>query len=194
MLSPVPGPFLLETIALCPALADRMRTATLVSPVTATGNYSYTADRPSGRNYLLLGDAYAFIDPVFSTGVLLAMYSACAGADAIETCLDRPAGARAALKQFDAVTLHGLGVFSWFIYRIMTPGLRDLLMNPSQKFRMQPAILSLLAGDIFRGTPVRLRLAVFKLLYYLKSLGSFGRSLHAWKSRRRDLREASASG
>ena len=68
-----PRQFLLDTIALCPALAERLRDASLVSPVTATGNYSYMAEHPSGRNYLLLGDAFAFVDPVFSTGVLLAM-------------------------------------------------------------------------------------------------------------------------
>ena len=45
----------------------------------------------------MLGDAFAFIDPVFSSGVLLAMNSAFAGADTVDTCLTRSAagGARA---------------------------------------------------------------------------------------------------
>ena len=187
-----PQQFLLDTIALCPALAERLRDSSLVSPVTATGNYSYTADRPSGRNYLLLGDAYAFIDPVFSTGVLLAMQSAFVGADTIETCLDRPREAEGALKTFDGSARHGLQVFSWFIHRVMTPSLRHLLMNPSQRFRMQPAILSVLAGDVFRGTPVGLRLLAFKFLYYLHSLMTIRQSLTAWRARKRALREPDA--
>jgi flavin-dependent dehydrogenase len=184
-----PRQFLLDTIALCPTLAERLRDASLISPVTATGNYSYTAGRSSGRNYLLLGDAFAFVDPVFSTGVLLAMQSAFVGADTIETCLDRPREALGALKTFDASTRHGLRVFSWFIYRVMTPALRHLLMNPTQRFRMQPAILSVLAGDIFRGTPLGLRLLVFKFFYYLHSALSLKASLMAWQQRQRAIRE-----
>ncbi|MGH8632920.1 MAG: NAD(P)/FAD-dependent oxidoreductase [Burkholderiales bacterium] len=187
-----PRRFLLDTIALCPSLAERLRDASLVSPVTATGNYSYRAEHPSGRNHLLLGDAFAFVDPVFSTGVLLAMQSAFVGADTIETCLDRPREARGALKAFDASTRHGLRVFSWFIYRVMTPGLRHLLMNPTQRFRLQPAVLSVLAGDIFRGTPVGLRLLVFKILYYFNSVLSLRTSLMAWRQRKQAIQDAGA--
>ena len=184
-----PRQFLLETIALCPALAERLRDASLISPVTATGNYSYMAEHSSGPHYLLLGDAFAFVDPVFSTGVMLAMQSAFVGADTIESCLDRPREARSALKTFDASTRHGLRTFSWFIYRVMTPALRHLLMNPTQRFRLQPAILSVLAGDIFRGTPVGLRLLVFKFAYYLNSVRTLRRSLMAWRKRRRATQE-----
>jgi len=187
-----PRQFLLDTIALCPALAERLNDASLISPVTATGNYSYMAERSSGRNYLLLGDAFAFVDPVFSSGVLLAMQSAFVGADTIETCFDRPREARSALRTFDASTRHGLRMFSWFIYRVMTPALIHLLMNPTQCFRLQPAILSVLAGDIFRGTPLGLRLSIFKTLYYLVSLSNPRRTLTAWKIRKKVIHEPSA--
>src|SRR6185369_72002 len=187
-----PQQFLLQTIALCPALAERLRDASLVSPVTATGNYSYTAAHPSGRNYLLLGDAFAFVDPVFSTGVMLAMQSAFVGADTIETCLDRPREARRALKAFDASSRRGLRTFSWFIYRVMTPSLRHLLMNPTQRFRLQPAILSVLAGAVIQSTPLGLRLLTFKIVYYLHSALTLKTSLMAWKQRKRAIREPDA--
>ena len=120
------------------------------------------------------------------------MQSAFVGADTIEICLDRPREARSALQTFDASTRRGLQVFSWFIYRVMTPSLRHLLMNPTQRFRLQPAILSVLAGDIFRGTPLGLRLLVFKLVYYFHSMLTFNKSLMAWKQRRRAMREPDA--
>lgn len=91
-------------------------------------------------------------------------------ADTIETCLGRPREARRALKAFDASTRHGLRAFSWFIYRVMTPALRHLLMNPTQRLRPQPAVLSVLAGDIFRGTRLALGLSIFKTAYYFRSL------------------------
>jgi 2-polyprenyl-6-methoxyphenol hydroxylase-like FAD-dependent oxidoreductase len=184
-----PERFFLDTIALCPALAERLREARLGSPVTATGNYSYHARRATGRNYLMLGDAFAFIDPVFSTGVFLAMQGAFTGADTVEACLDHPEKAHIALKAFDSTMRLGPSVFSWFIYRVTTPGLRHLFMNPANRFRLQEALLSLLAGDIFRGTPVRSRLLAFKALYYLNSALNPKRSLMAWKKRKQSIQE-----
>ncbi len=183
-----PAQFLLDTIALCPALTERLKGAQLISPVTATGNYSYTANRASGRNYLLLGDAFAFIDPVFSSGVFLAMNSAFIGADTVETCLDQPRQAARALKTFDAVLRRGPKAFSWFIYRATTPTLRDLFLRPSNFFRLEAAILSLLAGDIFRSTPLKLRLFVFKAVYYFNNLINLKQSLTAWKKRKHAIR------
>jgi flavin-dependent dehydrogenase len=179
--------FLFDTIKLCPALAERLRDARLVSPVTATGNYSYVAKRTMGRNYLMLGDAYTFIDPVFSTGVLIAMQSAFAGADTIETCLDRPREASAALKRFDAMMRRGPGIFSWLIYRVTTPAMRELFMDPSEKFGLQSSLISVLSGDIYRQTRWRGRLRIFQLIYYVKSLFILRQSLSAWLRRRRAI-------
>lgn len=182
-----PDQFFLDTIALCPALAERLRDAKLIEPATATGNYSYVAERTMGRNYLMLGDAYTFIDPVFSTGVLLAMQSAFVGADTIETCLDRPAQAGTALKRFDAVMRRGPGIFSWLIYRVTTPAVRALFMEPSNRFRVQEALISVLAGDIYRRTPWRARMLFFRAIYYLKSLRLLRQSIAAWFRRRRSI-------
>ena len=179
-----PRQFLLDTIALCPQLAERLRGATLVSPVTATGNYSYTSRQSVGEGYILLGDAFAFIDPIFSSGVLLAMHSAFIGADTVETCLDRPDRARAAMKAYDASVHHGTASFTWFIYRGTSPILRYLFMNPGNKLGMQSSLLSILAGDIFRGTRVRLGLFSFKCLYYFFSLLNLKASFKAWLRRK----------
>jgi flavin-dependent dehydrogenase len=187
-----PRQFLLDTIALCPALAERLRDATLISPVTATGNYSYSAARPAGANYIMLGDAFAFIDPIFSSGVFLAMHSAFVGADTVATCLDHPERARGALKAYDASVHRGTASFSWFIHRATSPVLRHLFMNASNRFRLQEALLSILAGDIFRGTPVGYRLFLFKILYYTFSVFSPKASFNAWMRRKQVIRDAAA--
>ena len=93
--------FFLETIALSPELAARLRDAKLTGPATATGNYSYYADRMAGDRYVLVGDAFAFVDPVFSSGVYLAMNSAFLGADVVEGVLRDPAARAAARPRFD---------------------------------------------------------------------------------------------
>ncbi|MDP1683583.1 MAG: NAD(P)/FAD-dependent oxidoreductase, partial [Burkholderiales bacterium] len=131
--------FLQETIALCPPLNKLLQNAHLTAPVEATGNFSYVCDRTHGSNYLLLGDAYTFIDPVFSSGVMLAMHSAFIGADAVDTCLRHPQQAAAALKKFDHTMRIGPKAFSWFIYRVTNPTLRNLFMGPRNIFRVQEA-------------------------------------------------------
>ena len=184
-----PEKFFFDTIEKCPALAERLRSATLASPVTATGNYSYAVERASGHNYIMIGDAYTFIDPVFSTGVFFAMQSAFAGADTVETCLDSPRKAARALRSFDAVMLRGPRIFSWFIYRLTTPAFRNLFMNP-RSHKVQEGVLSLLAGDVFRDTPLAVRLFMFKSLYYLACLSHPIRALLAWKKRRLAVQES----
>lgn len=175
--------FFLGLIDSCPPLAERLSAATLVTDVEATGNYSYRCDRTHGEKYLLIGDAFAFIDPVFSSGVLLAMNGGQAAADAIGRCRSRPAETRRALAEFDRVIRRGPREFSWFIHRATNPTMRELLLGPRNFLRMQEALLSLLAGDIFDGTPIWGALRAFKALYYLMSLAHPGRSLAAARQR-----------
>jgi flavin-dependent dehydrogenase len=158
-----------ELIQSCPALAHRLRHATLTGPATGTGNYSYAAERLTGPAYVLIGDAAAFIDPVFSTGVYLAMNSGFLAADTVETCLDRPEQAAEALRRFERNVKAGLDRFSWFIYRITSPTIRSLFMAPHNYFRIEEAVLSLLAGDIAAQSPIRSRLALFKALFYVQT-------------------------
>lgn len=180
--------FFLDLVALCPALTDRLKDAELVTDVEATGNFSYSCDRSHGANYLLLGDAYAFIDPVFSSGVMLAMNSAFVGAEAVDTCLRRPDQAAGALARFDQAIKHGPEAFSWFIYRITNPTMRDLFMSPRNTFRVREALLSVLAGDIFGTTPIWRSLLIFKAIYYLTSLANLKRTVTAWKQRKMNIR------
>ncbi|RIX48308.1 MAG: NAD(P)/FAD-dependent oxidoreductase [Rhodocyclales bacterium GT-UBC] len=180
--------FLMDGIAMCPALAERLKEAKLETKVEATGNFSYVSERNHGANYLLLGDAYAFIDPVFSSGVLLAMNSGVIGAEAIDTCLKTPAKAAAALKRFDALMKHGPKEFSWFIYRVTNPIMRDFFMYPKNIFRVKEALLSVLAGDIFGKTPIWRSIFMFKVLYYIANIIQPKRAFMGWKRRTFNIR------
>jgi flavin-dependent dehydrogenase len=163
--------FLMSLVAEAPEIADRLKDATLVSPAIATGNYSYSSTQLTGPNHLLVGDACAFIDPVFSAGVYLAMSSAFFGADTVDTCLRQPERATRALQSYDRRTRKALGAFTWFIYRISEPAMRNLFMSPRNWFRIEETVLSLLAGDIFSSQPLRkTRMMLFRLIYYVTKL------------------------
>jgi len=182
--------FLGETIALCPAIAERLRDAHTITPVTATGNYSYQSARSYGPSCLMIGDSFAFVDPVFSSGVYLAMAGAFAGAEAVDASLRDPAAAARAQRAYERRVRRGLSLFSWFIYRVTTPVMRDLLMQPRDILGVVRGIISLLAGDIYGSRRVLWRIRLFQLIYYLKSLGVPGRSVAAARRRRENIRPA----
>ena len=190
---PLPD-FFRDTIALCPELARRLEGASLVDErVYATGNYSYSSTRSSGDRFLLLGDAYAFVDPVFSSGVFLAMQSAFDGAEVVEAVLDGRGEAAALRRRFDRRMAFGPREFSWFIFRVTNPTMREFFMAPANPFRVKEALLSLLAGDIYGKTPIWRSIRILKALYYLVSIGHLGRTVRAWQRRRINIRDVGAA-
>jgi flavin-dependent dehydrogenase len=177
--------FFLDTLALCGPLQERLGSgAELISDVEATGNYAYTCERCHGDNFLLVGDAYAFVDPMFSSGVMMAMTTAASAAETIDVCLREPARAASAIQSFDRVSRHGTREFSWFIHRVTNPTMRDLFMDPRNVLRMKEALLGLLAGDIYGDTPIWSSLRAFKAVYYVVSFLNLRRSLAALRRRR----------
>ena len=181
--------FFRSLIAMSPALSERLADAEMTGPATATGNYSYCADRMSGDRFIMLGDAYAFVDPVFSTGVYLAMKSAFLGVDAVSTCLHEPAKGARALRRFESEMSRALTRFSWLIYRINRPAMRELFLARGNRFRIKEAVLSVLSGDVFGDSPIGSRLLMFKGLYYFKTF-VMGQAARLARSRPKPLASA----
>ena len=114
-----------------------------------------------------------------------------AAADALDSWRDpgaEPALQAAALRKLDARLRHGPRTFSWLIYRMTNPVMRDLFMGPRNPFRVKEALLSLLAGDIYGRTPIWGSLRIFKLIYYTSSLVQLPTALRAWRRRQANLR------
>lgn len=182
--------FFYDTIALCPELARRLKDATLVDDaVHATGNYSYLSTHSSGERYLMLGDAFTFIDPMFSSGVYLAMHSAFDGAELVATALDRPHEYERARKHFEANMAKGPREYSWFIFRVTNPSIREMFMRPANPLRVKEALLSLLAGDLYGKTPIWGSLWALKAIYYIVSLKSLRRTWRGWRRRHFNIRD-----
>ena len=83
-----------EELARCPALAERLASARRLMPMQAVRDFSYTTGEGAGDGWILVGDAFGFIDPIYSTGVFLALKSGEMAADAVAGALaaDRPSG------------------------------------------------------------------------------------------------------
>ncbi len=182
--------FFLATIARAPDLSARLTGAQLATEVEATGSYSYRCARARGERHLMIGDAYSFVDPVFSSGVLFAMVGGIAAAEALDVCLREPRRRRAALRRFEHTVRFGPRHFAWFIYRMTRPAMQALFMAPRNALRMREALLSLLSGDIFADTPLWPALRAFQGVYFLTALTMPRRSLHALARRAREVRTA----
>lgn len=159
--------FLLATIAGCPALAARLERARMIGDAAAAGNYSYEARRLAGDGWVLVGDAYAFVDPVFSSGVHLALTGAETASDLVDARLrgDRR-DARRIGRRYRRQTRKGIRRFSWFIYRITHPAMEWLFVHPSDFLHMRAGVISVLAGDVHGNRRLWLPLAAFRVAYW----------------------------
>ena len=167
-----PADLLDDTIRDSPTVRARMAGAERLTEVTATGNYSYRARTNWGEGYQLIGDAFAFVDPVFSSGVLLAMTAGEMGAALAATWLADPAAGRRLARRQERQITRGMDNLNWLIYRINDPVLRSLFMTPRNNFRMRDGLVSLLAGNLRISGRARLPVLAFKTVYQLMSLAA----------------------
>ena len=91
------------------------------------------------------------------------------------------------MRQLEREVSGGLSVFSWFIYRITTPAIRDLFMAPRNVWGVKSAIISVLAGDLFRRTPIGTQIFIFKLIYWIKVMSAPRMALFAHRNRRKNM-------
>ncbi len=165
-----PGELLMARIQASPTVCARMQAATLVSDIISTGNYSYASSVAWGNAYMMIGDAFAFIDPIFSSGVLLAMTSGELGAAVADTWLDNPAAGRVMARRAERDLRRAMRRIGWLIYRINTPALRLMFMAPGNTLRMRDGLISVLAGHLRGNLRLIVPLLAFRTVYYMVSL------------------------
>jgi flavin-dependent dehydrogenase len=163
--------FLLDTLKLSPALWGRLEHAELIgNEVRVTGNYSYDSTQMGGPGWVLVGDAFAFLDPVFSSGVYLAMSGAEQAAAVVDSALREPKREMALLRKLEKRLRAGMDRFSFFIYRFNGPVMRKMFRAPSNVWQLEQGVISMLAGDLFDTPKVLWRLRLFKLIYAISGL------------------------
>jgi flavin-dependent dehydrogenase len=169
------GGFFARAVAASPGVAERMADAEPIGPLLATANYSYDSRRCAGDGYVLIGDAAAFIDPLFSSGVMMAMSGAAFAAEAVDAWLEDRRSGRRLMRDYERRVRRGLNSLSWLIYRINTPVLRDIFMASFDLFNTRNGLLAILAGDFYEPSGLlpplkRLQLA-YGCLYLLSKIG-----------------------
>lgn len=169
-----PTELLEARIASSPTVSARTQGAQRISDVYSTANYSYRAREGDGNGYLMIGDAYGFVDPMFSTGVLMAMTGGELGAEAAHVWLDDPAKGMKLAKAAHVELSDAMDRISWLIYRVNDPVMRSLFMAPSNRLWMRDGVVNLLAGNLRGSWRAVLPVLCFKTIYLVMSM------LHRW--------------
>ena len=105
-----------QELGLCAPLQDRLAGAEQAMPVKATQDFSYRADRIAGDGWVLVGDAYGFVDPIYSSGVFLALQSGEMAADAIAEGLAKDDTTAAQLGRFEQQYRRGMEAVRRLVY------------------------------------------------------------------------------
>jgi flavin-dependent dehydrogenase len=97
-----------EEVERCPGVKSRIAPGRRVAPYRAAKEYSYRSRRAAGDGWVLVGDAFGFLDPLYSSGVLLALKSASLAADAIAEGLAKGDTSRAQLGKWEDAFVRGM--------------------------------------------------------------------------------------
>ena len=133
-------------------LAKAMENAVRVNEFKTEGDYSYILDKFCGNGFLMVGDAARFVDPIFSSGVSVAMHSARFASQTIQAALESGDLSETALKPYETTLRAGVDIWYEFI-RLYYKLLPLFTLFIQSEYRVE--ILRLLQGEVFERHDVR---------------------------------------
>jgi len=135
-----------RTISDTPIVAELMRTARREWPVRVEKDFSYSASAYAGDRWILAGDAGSFLDPVFSTGVSIAMESGIEAATELHRALARNDFSASSFAAFSRRQRKRFETFRRFVVGFYTPQFRDVFFSPEPPKLIFRSVATMLAG------------------------------------------------
>jgi flavin-dependent dehydrogenase len=138
-----------EEIEKCESVRRRVAEGTRVDKIYSILDYSYRSKHNAGNGFIIIGDAYGFLDPIYSSGVLLALKMAELAADAIHDAFNHDDFSAARLSQFQAKLDRGIESMRKLVYAFYNDGFSFsgfLRKYPEERVH----IINLLIGDVFK--------------------------------------------
>lgn len=163
-----PEEFLEQAIGEQPHLTARMQDAERVTPVSVAADFSYRCSQLTGDRWMLAGDAAGFIDPVFSSGVFLAVLGGEQCADILHEVLDRPAKKRSLFRAYNRSIHKAMDVYLRFVNAWYSKEFIEVFLHPQDLFQIPPAVNAVLGGNIGTSFAIRWRMSVFYFLVWLQ--------------------------
>jgi len=164
-----------QAIADTPAVADLLRDAHREWPVRVEKDFSYRATAYAGERWLLAGDAGSFLDPVFSSGVTVALESGIEAADALDRALRRDDFSARSFAAFSRRQRKRYEAFRRFVIGFYSPEFRDLFFDPEPPPRLFRAVVTVLAGRWDASLPTRILNRIFFLAVAAQKRGAIAK-------------------
>ncbi|MEO8352059.1 MAG: NAD(P)/FAD-dependent oxidoreductase, partial [Chthoniobacteraceae bacterium] len=121
-------------------MTSRLRDARRVTPVHSVGDYSYRHRRLTGERWMLAGDAAGFIDPIFSTGVFLAIHSGEQCADTLHAVLAAPEKRARLFARYERGLHRVMDKYLRFVTAWYRPEFIEVFTSPTQKLDLAAAV------------------------------------------------------
>jgi flavin-dependent dehydrogenase len=163
-----PEDFLEQALLEQPVIMQRMRDARRVSQVHVAADFSYRSTQLYGDRWLLAGDAAGFLDPIFSSGVFLAVFSGELAADALHEVLDQPRKARRLFPRYEKRVNRAMDVYLRFVNAWYTKEFIEIFSAPRPVLNLPPAVNAVLGGNIGNEFAIKWRMWVFYFLVWLQ--------------------------
>ena len=163
-------------IADTPVVAELMKNAKREWPVRVEKDFSYSASKYAGDRWILAGDAGSFLDPVFSTGVSIAMESGIEAADELHRALQRDAFSERTFAKFSKRSRQRYESYRRFVIGFYSPEFRDLFFDPQPPETIFRAVVTVLAGRWDASLRTRLLNRFFFFLVAMQKRFSFSLS------------------
>ncbi|ONK11254.1 NAD(P)/FAD-dependent oxidoreductase [Streptomyces sp. MP131-18] len=139
--------FFWDTIASRPELLDVLKNSEQVKPLKTEGDYSYGMKQIAGDKFVLIGDAARFVDPIFSSGVSVALNSARIACQDIIAAAEKGDFSRAQFSSYEAKLRRG--VRNWYEFISIYYRLNILFTAFVQDDRYRLDVLKMLQGDVY---------------------------------------------
>jgi flavin-dependent dehydrogenase len=141
----------LKTLAFAePRLAELLAQAKFDSPANSLGGYSANVSRLSGPGFALLGNAGEFLDPVFSSGVTIALKSACLAVPLVDRQLSGDTVDWH--SEYDLILRSGIEVFRAYVESWYDGTFQRIIFEPQQLANIKAMICAILAGFAWDGS------------------------------------------
>lgn len=156
-----------EAIADTPAVQMRFANAVLTEDIHVIADFSYKNERHVSPRIVRVGDSSGFIDPMFSSGVLLAMTSARQGALAVDEALKTGKALTAGMKRYDKENRRRILMYWEFIENFYKVRFTQFFFQPQNRWGLLCAVNAVLAGRTELSFAVWWRLRLFFFLAWL---------------------------
>jgi FADH2-dependent halogenase len=162
-----------QFVASSPPVAARLRGARRGSPIQVTSDFSYRNRSFWSNRVVRVGDAAGFIDPIFSSGVFVAMHSAKLAAAAVLEELKADGNGAVRFPAYEKRLQAAMAIYMEMVDNFYTTPFMEVFLEPRAKWNLDAAVNAVLAGELEGGWKLRWRMRVFFWLVRLQAKRPF---------------------